>query len=316
MDLLLFNYPVVLDLLLIGMAAVLVSSFIYFRLGRDSTSVAFRVVVYVMVLVTVMVYLATINLTYLGHNFISSFFVYGSAVPFVFYIVFKVANIIVRQVERIEKQTSILKKSVESSHETSQQVVNMTTELATGVNEINASAEEVSATTMEISQKTREQEVMLEDINKMAGEIKTVTKIVTSIAKQTNLLALNASIEAGRAGDQGLGFAVVAEKVQKLAEESTSSVEKTGSIVDSITKKIENAALASKDISLAMEGISASAEEQTASMEEITSTISLLRVVIKELEDDLVSKDNLTDSKTIKKKKSLPLKFKKLKIRK
>ena len=308
MELLLIDYPVAIDLFLIAMAAVLVSGVIYLRLGRETGSLAFKVVVYIMILVTAMVYFTTFNLRFLGHNFISSLIIYGSAVPLVFFIVFKVANIIVAQIEKAEKQTDILKKNIERSSETSLNVANMTTELASSASEVNASSEEVSATTMEITLKARQQEATLGEIDKMAEDIKKITKIVTSIAEQTNLLALNASIEAGRAGEQGRGFAVVAEKVQQLAEESASSVEKTGNIVDVITEKIERAALASKEISLAMEGISAAAEEQTASMEEITATTNQLSDIVKGLEDDLVSKENPEVFKIEKKKKQLPFK--------
>jgi len=292
MEILLIDYSILIDLVLIAMAAVLVSGIIYLKLGREVGSLAFKVVVYVMILVTAMVYFTTFNLRVLGHNFFSSLIIYGSAVPLVFFIVFKVANIIVEQLETVEKQTNILKRSIERSSETSLNVANMTTELASSASEVNASSEEVSATTMEITLKAREQEATLGEIDEMAGDIKKITKIVTSIAEQTNLLALNASIEAGRAGEQGRGFAVVAEKVQKLAEESTSSVEKTGTIVDIITNKIEKAALASKEISLAMEGISAAAEEQTASLEEITATTNELTNIVKELEEDLISKED------------------------
>lgn len=81
---------------------------------------------------------------------------------------------------------------------------------------------------------------LVKEVNQMNDDIQDIGKIVqliNDIAEQTNLLALNASIEAARAGEAGRGFAIVAEEVRNLAEQSNQSANNIRSMIDSIRFK-------------------------------------------------------------------------------
>lgn len=80
----------------------------------------------------------------------------------------------------------------------------------------------------------------VEDLNQSSEEIIAIVDLIHSISAQTNLLALNASIEAARAGEAGRGFAIVADEIRKLSEETAFSAKKISEIVVNIGDKTLN----------------------------------------------------------------------------
>ena len=102
-----------------------------------------------------------------------------------------------------------------------------------GKTEITSTKERISSLSAALA-KTSEEIISLSELS---GNIGTVLDVIREIAEQTNLLALNAAIEAARAGEQGRGFAVVADEVRTLSARSQKSTEEIASIIISVQEQ-------------------------------------------------------------------------------
>lgn len=116
----------------------------------------------------------------------------------------------------------------------------------------------------------------LDALNKQSDQINNIVSTISSIAEQTNLLALNAAIEAARAGEQGRGFAVVADEVRGLAARTSSS---TTEIADVVKKNVELSQLATNTMQSSIEQVS----QGTELVEKLSSSISEINSGIDEI---------------------------------
>ncbi|MGZ4107351.1 MAG: HAMP domain-containing methyl-accepting chemotaxis protein [Tumebacillaceae bacterium] len=188
-------------------------------------------------------------------------------------------------------------RSVESS-------VQSINELSAGVEEIAASANfvsslatrsaEVAANGVSSIQTASEQ---MHSINSTVGglaqavkglevrsqEISQIVEVITGIANQTNLLALNAAIEAARAGEQGRGFAVVADEVRKLAEQSANSAQQIADLIHAIEEETsqtaESMAQASQEVATGMSVVQSAGESFELIMKSIADVADQIRDV-------------------------------------
>src|SRR6202046_5104115 len=115
---------------------------------------------------------------------------------------------------------------------------------------------------------------IIDVLGRRADDIGKIIEVIDDLAEQTNLLALNAAIEAALAGEHGLGFAVVAEEVRKLAEKSTQSTKEISELIEGIQKEAREAVdNMEKSTSMVQEGLVLN-KELSGALEKISAVVS------------------------------------------
>lgn len=169
-----------------------------------------------------------------------------------------------------------------------------------------------------IEQKTNAAASVIGELEENSKQIGQIIVAISGIAGQTNLLALNAAIEAARAGEAGRGFAVVADEVRKLAEQSDRSAKQIANLIEEVQQKTSSAVNFIKEskkevntgtevvtiagqsfrkILMMIKGISSQIQEISTSIQQITSGTQELVSAVREI--DVESKNTAEQTQTI-----------------
>ena len=176
------------------------------------------------------------------------------------------------QTHQVATAMQEMSATVQQVSENSHQAADSADKAARAARQGGQVVEETLATMRSIADSSRKAAARIAELGKNSEQIGKIIGVIDDIADQTNLLALNAAIEAARAGEQGRGFAVVADEVRKLAERTSKATKEIATMIESIQTETKQAVqameLGSKDVQVGVEKTTASG----AALEEIIQT--------------------------------------------
>jgi methyl-accepting chemotaxis protein len=230
--------------------------------------------------------------------------------------------------KRVDEQAGKANQVATASTEMSQTVLDIaknSSDIASSSQGTLKTAEEGAAVVDKTVEEVQEIAETVEDLAKMmtslgdrSKQIGEIVGVIQDIADQTNLLALNAAIEAARAGEQGRGFAVVADEVRKLAEKTAKSTSEIRDMIKAIqqetesavlsmgegTKKVGNGVRLATQAGVALNNIVSSVNGLQGMVQQIASATEEMSTVSEQISSDIeviatVSKETSTGSTQI-----------------
>ncbi|SES09621.1 methyl-accepting chemotaxis protein [Psychrobacillus sp. OK032] len=193
-------------------------------------------------------------------------------------------TVAIQKMNSLEEATRYLNGDAQSVKEAADQMIEAARK---GSNSVQLSSQVM----MNIEETMANTSQTVEALGTKSYEITSIIKTITAIAEQTNLLALNAAIEAARAGEHGRGFAVVADEVRKLAEQSQNAAKEVTGIVTSIQTEVVSIVQQNHEgVENVIKGVEV-ANETNASLEQImkqtNDTISIIDKMVSQIGDTL-----------------------------